>query len=306
MTSVVGDLTVGGGDDAVDAALIEGDGDATAGSPGRRRSFTLWAVGALVLLGVIGPWIAPTDPFDQDLVNRLQPPALFGGSWDRPMGTDGLGRDVFSGVLTGARTSLVVGVGGTLLAAAIGITVGLVAGYRGGWWDRIVSGIIDLQLAFPGLLLIIVITSYVGGSVLLVTLLLALVSWMVFARLARSMAMTLRDAPFVDAARLAGSSTRKIVFRHLLPSMRPQLQTLGLLEVARLLLAEAGLSFLGFGVQQPATSWGLMIAEGQEYLRQAWWVITFPGLMVLLAVFTFNLVARSATGPGARPFTRLS
>jgi peptide/nickel transport system permease protein len=291
------------------AAGVDGVIDADPGDEfalDRRRPAALWVVGALLLLGVVGPWIAPVDPFEQDLVNRLQPPVFLGGSWDRPLGTDGLGRDVLSGVLTGARTSLLVGVGATLLAAAVGITVGLVAGYRGGWWDRGVSGVIDLQLAFPGLLLIIVVTSYVGGSVLLVTLLLALVSWMVFARLARSMALTLRDAPFVDAARLAGSSTRRIVFRHLMPSMRPQLLTLGLLEVARLLLAEAGLSFLGFGVQQPATSWGLMIAEGQEYLRQAWWVITFPGLMIVLSVFAFNLVARSASGTESRPFTRLS
>jgi peptide/nickel transport system permease protein len=258
------------------------------------------------VLGVIGPWITPHDPFEQDIMARLQPPVgSAGASWSHPMGTDGLGRDVLSGVLAGARTSLVVGVGATLLAAVVGVSLGLAAGYRGGWWDRIVSGVIDLQLAFPGLLLIIVVTSYVGGSVLLVTGLLALVSWMVFARQARSLAQSLRSQPFVDAARLSGSGTRKIVLWHLLPRMRAQLVTLGLLEVARLMLAEAGLSYLGFGVQPPATSWGLMIAEGQEYLRQAWWVITFPGLMILLAVFTFNLLARSASTSDAT-FTRLT
>jgi peptide/nickel transport system permease protein len=272
-------------------------------APGRRLAVA--AVLALVVLGAVGPLVAPSDPYEQDLSARLEPPVGLGGTWDHPLGTDGLGRDVLSGVLAGARTSLVVGFGATVLAASVGIAAGLVAGYRGGWWDRVISGVIDLQLAFPGLLLIIVVTSYLDGGLLLVTVLLALVSWMVFARLARSLALTLRERPYVDAARLAGSSHRRVMATHLLANMGSPLATLGLLEVARLILAEAGLSYLGFGVQPPDTSWGLMVAEGQEYLRQAWWIVTVPGLMVLFTVFCFNVLARSATDR-APSLTRLS
>jgi peptide/nickel transport system permease protein len=263
------------------------------------------AIISLLALGIVGPLLAPHDPNQQSLRDRLRPPVGFGGTWSHPMGTDGLGRDVFSGVLTGARPTLFIGVFATAIALVVGVALGLLAGYRGGFWDRTVGAVIDVQLAFPGLLLVIVITSYLDGGYLLVIFTLALVSWMVFARLARSLALTLREQSFVEAARLSGSSHRTIMFRHLLANMTGPLATLALLEVARLMLAEAGLSYLGFGVQPPDTSWGLMIAEGQEYLRQAWWIVTFPGLMILLSVFSFNVAAR-ATGARGVSLTRLS
>jgi peptide/nickel transport system permease protein len=269
----------------------------------RRRVSRLAAAasGMLVIAGVFGPEIA-RNPTRVHLFSRLQPPVGFGGTWAHPLGTDGLGRDMVANLFAGARVSLMVGVGAVVLASLIGIPLGLWAGYRGGLVDSAVSWAIDFQLGFPALLLILLISAYVRAGVVPLIVMLGLVTWMLFARLARSLALSLRNSDFVAGARLSGSSTFKILRRHLLPNMQSPLITLALLEVATAMLGESALSYLGYGISRPNVSWGLMIAEGQPYLRIGWWIITFPGAMLTIAVVSFHGLARSVRPAGA--FTR--
>lgn len=258
---------------------------------GRRLAAVVFAL--LVVAAVLGPAVAP-DHSTIALRDRLQPPVGLGGTWEHPLGTDGLGRDMLAGLLVGARISLVVGVGATVLAAIVGVVLGMVAGYRGGVVDTLVGWVVDFQLAFPALLILLLVAAYIDAGLIPLVLTLAAISWMLFARMARALALSLRESEFVAAAKLAGSGSSKILFRHLLPSMLSPLLTVALLHMATLMLAEAGASYLGLGIQRPDTSWGLMIAEGQEFLRVAWWIAIFPGVLLAVAVFALNILARSA------------
>ena len=254
----------------------------------------------LLLVAVFGPVVAP-EPSKADLRARLQPPVGFGGTWAHALGTDGLGRDMAAQVFAGARVSLLVGLGAAGLAALIGIPLGLIAGYRGGRIDSSISWVVDLQLGFPAALVILLIAAYVKAGLVPLIITLGVVSWMLFTRLARSLALSLRESDFVAAARLAGSSTPKILLRHLLPNMTLPLVTLFLLQVATAMLGESALSYLGFGISRPDVSWGLMIAEGQEYLRIAWWVVILPGMMLAGSVLVFHQLSRSRRPTKARP-----
>jgi peptide/nickel transport system permease protein len=267
------------------------------------------AFGALIVLTLVlgalfGPLIAPHDPAAQVLVNRLRPPAFMnGGSWTNVLGTDGLGRDILSRLLHGMRVTLVVGVLVCLVAGSVGVLIGLIAGYKGGRIDQFLMALVDTQLAFPGLLLALLILGLVGPSVKTVIVVLGINGWMVYARMTRGIVLSLREAPYVEAASLIGCRTRRILARHLLPNLASPLLTLVMLEFARIVLAEAALSYLGFGVQPPGSSWGLMVAEGQQYLATAWWVITVPGVATALTVLGINLFAswlRVQSDPRAR------
>ena len=259
----------------------------------RRVSRLALALAALfVVAGIFGPMFSG-KPSDVDVSARLAAPVGFGGTWEHPLGTDGLGRDMLASLFAGARVSLVVGVGAITLAALIGIPLGLLAGYRGGRADSMVSWLIDFQLGFPALLFILLIAAYVRAGIFPLIIMLGIVTWMLFARLARSLALSLRTSDFVAAAQLAGSGTAKILRRHLLPNMASPLLTLALLEVATAMLGESALSYLGYGIARPRVSWGLMIAEGQQYLRIGWWIMMFPGAMLSIAVLTLYSLARS-------------
>lgn len=255
-------------------------------------SFGFAIIVVLLIMAVAAPWLAPLDPASQSLRDRLMPPAWSeGGSWDHLLGTDHLGRDVLSRVIHGSRVSLLVGGLVVLLAGCFGVAMGLTAGYAGGRVDGFILRWIDTQIAFPGLLLALIILAVIGPSMTTVIVVLSLNGWMVYGRMTRSMVLSVRQSPYVEAAVVVGCKPRRVAFSHILPNLTAPLLTLAILEFARIVLAEAALSFLGLGIQPPATSWGLDVASGKEYMFRAWWLITIPGSAIALAVLGVNLFA---------------
>lgn len=248
--------------------------------------FGVFVMILMVVLALFAPWIAPYGPDEQSLIDRLQAPSA-----DHWMGTDQLGRDVLSRVIYGTRVSLEVGLGVVALAGTFGVFMGLMAGYRGGRTSSFIMRWVDTQVAFPGLLLALIILSVVNPSLKSIIIVLALNGWMVYARITRGIVLSTREKPYVESAQLAGCKSRRVIFRHILPNLASPLLTLAVLEFARAVIAEAALSFLGLGTQPPAVSWGLMIAEGRDYIFSAWWVITFPGIALSLTVLGANLFA---------------
>jgi len=247
---------------------------------------------ALLFTAVAAPLIAPHSPTSQDLRARLKPPAWDeNGSRNHLLGTDNLGRDVLSRVIYGSRVSLMVGAFVVLIAGTFGTVLGLIAGYRGGRTDSFVMRWIDTQVAFPGLLIALIILAVIGPSMVTVILVLSFNGWMVYGRMIRSAVLSVRQTAYVEAAEVVGCSGPRVVFRHILPNLTSPLLTLAILEFARIVLAEAALSFLGMGIQPPATSWGLDVASGKDYLFRAWWLVTFPGIAISLTVLAINLVA---------------
>lgn len=247
---------------------------------------------ALILMAAAAPLIAPHSPTAQDLRARLVPPVWEDhGSWKHVLGTDHLGRDVLSRVIHGSRISLTVGAAVVLLAGVFGIALGLIAGYRGGRTDSFIMRWIDTQVAFPGLLIALIILAVIGPSMLTVILVLSLNGWMVYGRMTRGAVLSVRQTAYVEAAEMVGCSAVRVVLRHILPNLTSPLLTLSILEFARIVLAEAALSFLGMGIQPPATSWGLDVATGKNYMFRAWWLVTFPGIAISMTVLAINLVA---------------
>lgn len=240
---------------------------------------------------VFAPWISPYDPGAINLHDRLLPPLFFGGSAEHIFGTDALGRDLFSRVLFGARVSLWIAVVVVAIAASFGTMLGLLAGFYGKWVDSVIMRIADMQLAFPGILLAIVILYALGPSVTLVIIVLSINGWMVHARMIRGLVLSLRTNDFVEAAEIAGARPLRVMLKHILPNLTSTILTLVVLEFARIILAEAALSFLGYGVQPPDASWGLILAEGQNYLSSGWWLVIIPGLMIAVTVMSANLFA---------------
>jgi peptide/nickel transport system permease protein len=265
--------------------------------------------GLLYLLALFGVatfagHIAPHDPTFQTLGKRLTPGVWVpGGSTTFPLGTDHLGRDMLSRLIYGSRISIIVGLSTVAIAGTIGTLLGLVSGYYGGKLDDLIMRWADIQMAFPGLLLALSVLALFGPSLQNMVLVLALNNWMWYARLTRGVMLSMREVLFVEAARVIGASNARIIFKHCFPNLASPLITLGTLEVARMILSEASLSFLGFGVQPPTPAWGLMLAEGRGYLPIAWWLVTFAGICIGLTVLAINLVAswlRSVTDPHQR------
>jgi peptide/nickel transport system permease protein len=249
-------------------------------------------IAALILMAAAAPLIAPHSPTAQDLRARLVPPVWEdAGSWTHLLGTDHLGRDVLSRVIHGSRVSLTVGAAVVLAAGTFGVLLGLVAGYRGGRTDSFIMRWIDTQVAFPGLLIALIILAVIGPSMLTVVLVLSLNGWMVYGRMTRGAVLSVRQTAYVEAAEMVGCSGVRVVLRHILPNLTSPLLTLSILEFARIVLAEAALSFLGMGIQPPATSWGLDVATGKNYMFRAWWLVTFPGIAISITVLAINLVA---------------
>lgn len=249
-------------------------------------------ISSLVLMALFAPYISPHDPTEQDLAARLVPPFWYEkGSLNHIFGTDHLGRDILSRSIHGSRVSLWVGTSVVLLAGSFGVVMGLMAGYLGGRTDAFVMRWIDTQVAFPGLLLALIILSVIGPSLTTVVVVLSLNGWMVFGRMTRSAVLSLRQSPYVEAAEIVGGRWPRIIFRHILPNLTSPLLTLAILEFARIVLAEAALSFLGLGIQPPDTSWGLDVAMGKNYMFMAWWLVTIPGCAIGITVLAVNLVA---------------
>jgi peptide/nickel transport system permease protein len=249
-------------------------------------------VGMMVTAALLAPWIAPHNPNAQSLSGRLLPPFWYTeGSTEHLMGTDYLGRDIFSRVIFGARTSISVATLTVLAAGTFGIAMGLLAGYNGRRTDNIIMRIVDIQLAIPGLLLAVIIITVLGASFWLLVLILAIDGWPVFARMTRGLVLSTKEEPYVQAADLLGCSPLRITVRHILPNLISPLTTLATLEFARNVIYEASLSFLGLGIQPPQISWGLDLSTGRAYALSAWWLVGFPGIAISITVLGLNLVA---------------
>lgn len=250
----------------------------------------LCVLATMVLAALLAPWVAPHDPNAQDLLARLRPPAWQdGGEASHLFGTDQLGRDLLSRMIYGARVSLLVGACAALLAGAIGALIGLVAGYFGGWFDRVLMRLADIQLAFPSILLALAIVGFVGSGLWYVVLVLAFTGWVAYARVVRAEVLSLREREFVTEARAIGVTDLMIMRRHLLPNVAAPLATIGTLHVAAAIVAEASLSYLGLGVPKEIVTWGGMLSDGQLYLGTSWWIAVFPGFALMITSLAINV-----------------
>ncbi len=240
---------------------------------------------AVVLCAVLAPVLAPDDPEAMEMTNRLEGP-----SWQHPMGTDQFGRDLFTRVLYGARISLSVALIAVALSVVLGVGIGLLSGYYGGILDLLVQRLVDIFLAFPVLLLAIALVAALGSSPRNVVLALGLVGWTNYVRVVRVDVLALKGREFVQSARVVGVSDARIILRHILPNVVSPVLVLSTLGIGYAIVAEAGLSFLGLGVQPPAPSWGWTVAFGTRFLRDAPHLSTFPGLAIMVSVVGFNLL----------------
>ena len=246
---------------------------------------------AIVLMALAAPMIAPYDPYAQDLGNRLVPPAFMeGGSWTHPLGTDPLGRDYLSRVIYGARVSLMIGLLTALLSGLIGAVLGITAGYFGGRVDALICYVLAVRLSMPVVLIALAVVSVIGGSLSVVIAVLGLLLWDRYAVVLRSATQQVRSLDFVVAAQAVGASTARIILTEVLPNVMSNLIVVATFEVAHAILLEAALSFLGLGVQPPLPSWGLMIAEGRQYLLFEPWVIVIPGIALSVLVLSVNML----------------
>jgi peptide/nickel transport system permease protein len=263
------------------------------------------AIGAIVLLcAILAPLIAPHDPNAQALALAQKPPMwLAGGERGYVLGTDDLGRDILSRIIWGARVALIVGFSVVAIGGTIGVALGLTAGYVGGFVDDVIARFADIQLAFPLVLLAIAIVGVVGPGLWTIIGTLGVTSWVQYARVVRAETLALRDREFVQAAVATGLSPARIMLRHILPNIASSISVLATFEVARAIILESALSFLGLGVPPSTPSWGAMLADGRQYLDTSWWLGLFPGLAISLTVLGTNLFGdglRDALDPRSR------
>lgn len=252
-------------------------------------------VGGLILLTIVlgallAPWITPRNPTEINLPHRLMPPAwLEDGTREHLFGTDHLGRDVFSRILFGARISLFVGLVATILASGVGTVLGMIAGYfRGGF--EIIMRLVDVQQAYPFIALALTVIAAVGPGLKTTILVLGIGGWVVFSRVVHGQVLSVREREYVEAARVIGATDLRIMFRHVLPNIVSPIIVLFSFTFAWMIVVEASLSFLGFGVQPPQSTWGLMLSESRSYVQVAWWLPTFPGLAIMITVLGANML----------------
>ena len=242
-------------------------------------------VAVVFLSAILAPWLLPWDPATQDLPNRLEGP-----TWNHWLGLDELGRDILARVLLGARVSLIVGLVVVGVSSIVGMAVGAISGYYGGGVDQIIGRVMDVLMAFPGMLLAIALVAVLGPSLVNVVLALAVIGWVGYARLVRGQVLRAREFEYVTAARALGAGTVRILARHVLPTALPPLLVQATLGMAGAILSEAALSFLGLGVQPPTPSWGTMINGGRVHLLDAPHLTVFPGLFLAVVVLGFNFL----------------
>jgi peptide/nickel transport system permease protein len=255
---------------------------------------------------LLAPILVPHDPALQDLERRLSPPIGLGmekASLEYPLGNDNLGRDILSRLLVGSRVSLVVGVSTILLASSVGSLIGAVSGFYRGLLDNIVMRIVDTWMAFPSLLLAIAFGAALGPGLFNLVLALSLTIWVVYCRVVRAEVLSLRERDYVLAARAMGASDLRIILRHVLPNVLAPILVISTLQMGVVIISEASLNFLGVGVQSSVPTWGGMLSDGREFMRDAWWLATFPGLAISIVVLGVNLLGdglRDALDPRLR------
>ncbi len=258
----------------------------------RRRTalFGLIVVAGVFVAAFGAPWLTTYDPTEQDITNRLKPPASPDPSGRvHLLGTDHLGRDLLARVIFGARPALMVGFAAVAISGLLGLVVGLLSGYFGGRIDDVFMRLADIQLAFPFILLAIAVIGVLGPSLPVIIVVIGVSSWVVYARVVRGSVLSLREREFVQAALALGSRDGRILLRHILPNAVTPWLVVATLDMARVIVIESALSFLGLGVQPPTPTWGGMLADGRVYISTAWWLATFPGLAILVTVLGINL-----------------
>ena len=239
----------------------------------------------VALMAIFAPFLAMHDPAKTDIMNRLVPPFwLDGGNTSYPLGTDNLGRDVLSRIIYGSRVSLLVGISAVLLAGAIGIVMGLLAGYYGKAWDFLIMRLVDSFLAIPSILFMLIVLAVMGPSLSTLILVLGGTTWVVYARMVRSETLSVKERDYVQSAKAIGALDFRIIVKYILPNVISSFIVIATLNVATTIIMEASLSFLGLGIQPPDVSWGLMLSDGREYIATSWWVATFPGLAITITV----------------------
>lgn len=242
----------------------------------------------VVLMAVFAGLVAPYDPIQTELSLRLEPPSWLGGPSGYLLGTDHIGRDILSRVIFGARASLAVGFAAVLVGGLIGITTGMLAGYFGGWIDDVLMMLADMQLALPSVLPAIAVVAVLGASFTNLVIVIGLTGWVTYARVCRGQVLVLREREFVESVRAMGGGHLRIMLRHILPNTMAPLIVVTTLDLARAIILEATLSYLGLGIQPPSPSWGIMLGEGRQYLQSAWWIAVFPGLFLMLTTLVVS------------------
>jgi peptide/nickel transport system permease protein len=263
----------------------------------RRLLRLKWALGAAAVMlaiatvTVLAPWVAPHDPLAVNIRHRLAPPAwMAGGAPDHLLGTDQVGRDLLSRVIYGGRVSLLVGVSAVLISATIGVLLGLAAGYFGSRVDWVIMTLINIMLTFPFVLLALAVIAVLGPSLINMIVVLGVADWPLYARVIRAETLSIREREFVVAGRALGMSHARLIFRQIFPNLVSAIVVIATLQVARVIILESFLSFLGLGVQPPTPAWGNMLGEGRVYMLNSWWIAAFPGLAIFLTTLAINLM----------------
>ncbi|WP_210496018.1 ABC transporter permease [Microvirga antarctica] len=247
-------------------------------------------IAMFVAAAIFAPLIAPYDPNAQNLVGRLKPPGTVSRTFHYWLGSDELGRDVLSRIIYGARISLTVAFASVILSGAVGVCLGMMAGYRRGWVEMVIMRVVDVFLSIPAILLAIITVAVLGPSLLNVILVLVLTRWPRYARVAYGQTLAVANMPYVRLSAFMGASATRVLLRHVLPNIIGAITVVATLEFGLMVLFEAGLSFLGLGVQPPTASWGAILSVGRNYLANAWWIATLPGACLFLLVLAINLI----------------
>jgi ABC-type dipeptide/oligopeptide/nickel transport system permease subunit len=286
-----------GAQGTVDGAVLAGSDETTRTVVLRRLWRLKWSVVAAVVMllvvasAVFAPVVAPHGPLAVNITHRLAPPAwMHGGTADHLLGTDQIGRDLLSRVIYGGRVSLVVGVAAVLISASLGVLLGLGAGYFGGRVDWTIMTLVNIMLTFPFVLLALAVIAVLGPSLINMIFVLGVADWPLYARVIRAETLSLREREFVTASRALGLGHLRIMFRQILPNLVSIIVVIATLQVARVIILESFLSFLGLGIQPPTPAWGNMLGEGRVYLLNSWWIAAFPGLAIFVTTLAINLM----------------
>lgn len=265
-----------------------------------RRTFSAQTaiIGLVVLLlfivmAVFAPYVAPYNPTTPHLLERLSPPSWIDSESRFFLGSDHLGRDILSRLIFGTRIALMVGLMGVVMAATIGISLGLIAGYFGGRVDSLIMRLVDTLIAIPNVILYLTVLGVFGPSFTVLVLVIGFINWTTFARVVRAEVLSVKQREFVEATRAIGQSTVKTIVKHVLPNVMAPIIVVATLNMATVVILEASLSFLGLGVQPPTVTWGRMLSDGRGYIATAWWLATFPGLFITFACLSLILIGDS-------------